>query len=77
MQRIMSDIISKYQSAYIKGRYMGTNIRLISEIIEHYDMANKSGILLMLNFKKAFDAIEWEFMFKHSFSFGPSFIRWI
>ena len=42
-------------------------------------MTNKSGILLMLDFKKAFDTIEWEFMFKalHSFNFGPSFIRWI
>ena len=31
---------------------MGTNIRLVSDIIDHYDMANKSGILLMLDFKK-------------------------
>ena len=75
----MSDIISNDQSAYIKGRYMGANIRLVSDIIERYDMANKSVTLLMLDFKKAFDTIEWDFMFKalHSFNFGPSFIRWI
>ena len=79
MLRVMSDIISYDQSAYVKGRYMGTNIRLVSDIIDHYDMTYKSGILLMLDFKKAFDTIEWEFMFKalHSFNFGPSFIRWI
>ena len=79
MRRVMSDIISNDQSAYIKGRHMGPNIRLVSDIIEHYDMANKSGILLMVDFKKAFDTTEWEFMFKalHSFNFGPSFIRWI
>ena len=79
MQIVMSDIISNDQSAYMKGRYMGTNIRLVSDIIEHYDMTNKSGILLMLDFQKAFDTIEWEFMFKtlHFFNFGPSFIRWI
>ena len=52
MQRVMSDIISYDQSAYIKGRYMGTNIRLVSDIINHYDMTNKSGILLMLDLKK-------------------------
>ena len=79
MQMVMSDIVSDDQSAYIKGRYMGTNIRLVSDIIEHFEMVNKSGILLMLDFKKAFDTIEWDFMFKalHSFNFGPSFIRWI
>ena len=57
MHRVMSDIISNDQSAYIKGRYMGTKIRLVSDIIEHYDMVNKFGILLMLDFKKAFDTI--------------------
>ena len=58
---------------------MDTNIRLVSDIIEHYDMTNKSGILLMLDFQKAFDTVEWEFMVKtlHFFNFGPSFIRWI
>ncbi len=79
MQHVMNNIISTDQSAYIKRRYMGTNIRLVSDIIEYYDITNKSGLLLMLDFKKAFDSIEWSFMFKslQFFNFGPSFIRWI
>ena len=57
MQKIMSNIISNDQCAYLKGRYMGTNIRLVSDIIDHYDRINEGGFLLMLNFKKAFDSI--------------------
>ena len=58
---------------------MGTNIRLVSDIIEYHDLSSKSGILFMLDFTKAFDTIQWDFIFKtlNYFNFGPSFIRWI
>ena len=33
----------------------------------------------MLDFEKAFDSIEWNFMYKvlDKFNFGPSFINWV
>ena len=73
MQKIMSNIISNDQCAYLKGRYMGTNIRLVSDIIDHYDRINESGFLLMLDFKKAFDSVEWNFLIKslQFFNFIP------
>ena len=79
MQAVISDITNTDQSAYIKGRYMGSNIRLVSDVIEYYDKTNNSGILLMLDFRKAFDSLGWNFLLKtlHFFNFGPSFIRWI
>ena len=79
MQNIMKNIVNTDQSAYIKGRYMGTNIRLVDDVIEYYDLASKSGILFMLDFTKAFDTLQWDFMFESLkyFNFGPSFIRWI
>ena len=54
IQLVISDITSTDQTAYIKRRYMGTNIRLVSDVIEHYNATNKSGILLMLDFQKSF-----------------------
>ena len=79
MQKIMSNIISNDQCAYLKGRYMGTNIRLVSDIIDHYDRINEGGFLLMLDFKKEFDSIEWNFLIEslQFFNFGPSFIKWV
>ena len=78
MQKVLGDIIND-QTAYIKGRYMGTNIRLVSDIIDYYDLTKKSGILLMLDFQKAFDSLEWDFLKKALIflNFGESFIRWI
>ena len=78
VQQVMGDLVSTDQSAYIRGRYMGTNIRLVNDILEYYDLFSKSGILLTLDFTKAFDTLQWDFMFKslQFFNFGPSFIQW-
>ena len=78
LQKVMAKIVNEDQTAYMRGRYMGYNIRLVSDTID-YDILNKSGILLTIDFKKAFDSLEWNFMLKilQTFNFGPSFINWI
>ena len=40
---------------------------------------NIPGILLFIDFEKAFDSLDWNFMLRslNVFSFGPSVIRWI
>ena len=40
---------------------------------------NIPGILLFIDFEKAFDSINWNFMLKclNAFGFGPGLIRWI
>ena len=37
------------------------------------------GMLLLVDFEKAFDSISWKFMFKtlNFFNFGPDLIKWI
>ena len=37
------------------------------------------GLLMLIDFKKAFDSISWDFLYKvlTRFSFGPDFIQWI
>ncbi len=79
LQTVMNNIIDYDQTAYIKGRYMGYNIRLVSDIIDYYDAMDKSGVLISIDFKKAFDSLEWKFIFKslQAFKFGQSFINWI
>ena len=47
------------QTGFIKGiRYIGQNIRLLSNLMEK----KNSGIFLFVDFEKAFDSIEWSFI---------------
>ena len=54
-------IINKNQSGYIKGRYIGDNIRSLLEVIQLAEEENLSCIVLSIDFEKAFDTISWKF----------------
>lgn len=72
--------MSKEQTAYInRSRDSGTSARLIIDIFEHYENNSEEGLLLFLDFEKAFESIEWKFLFKPlgKFNFLSNFIKWI
>ena len=77
LEKVLPHLIERDQTGYIKGRYIGENIRAISDIIEQHE--NKEGMILFLDFEKAFDSLEWEYLFKvlDIMNFGPSFLKWI
>ena len=79
LQKVIDNLINKDQTAYIKGRFIGSNARLLLDIFEYCESNNKEGILMFLDFQKAFDSVEWNFLFKtlEKFNFGQQFIRWI
>ena len=76
---IISDIVDPAQVAYVKGRFIGTNIRLVQDIFYLYNEKNLPGIIMFADFKKAFDSIEWEFLFRTltKFNIGENFKKWI
>jgi hypothetical protein len=45
----------------MKGRFIGEFTRLICDIIEKCDENNIPGVLILLDFEKAFDSVEWNF----------------
>ena len=49
------------------------SIRLINDIMEQMEEQDIPGILLLLDFRKAFDTIEWNFIQQtlSLFNFGP------
>ena len=79
LQDIINKIINPNQSAYIRGRYIRANARLILDIFEYCENFYEDGILLFLDFEKAFDSIEWNFLYKtlNKFNFRQNFIKWV
>ena len=71
-------LINNDQTGFLKGRFIGENIRLINSVVNYTATKNIPGLLLFLDFEKAFDTLEWSFIQKAliSFGFGPSFVQW-
>ena len=79
LHKVLPLIIDLDQTGFTKGRYIGENIRTIVDLIDYTSLRNKPGIILLLDFEKAFDTIKWSFIFQslQLFNFGPEFIQWI
>ena len=58
IQKILPEIIHSDQSAFVKGRWIGDSIRSINDIMEYAKEKNRAGMLLFLDFEKAFDSLE-------------------
>ena len=79
MKKVLNSLIHSSQTGFLKGRYIGENIRTIFEVIENFNDDNLPGIIFFADFEKAFDSIDHNFIFKclNYFNFGKSFIDWV
>ena len=55
-------MIYSHQTEFVKGRYIEQNVRLLEGILENTDIKKLPGIVLFMDFEKAFDTIEWSFI---------------
>ena len=79
IKSVLPSIISETQTGFLQERYIGESTRLIYDIMNHCETNNKAGLLMLIDFEKAFDSISWDFMltaFKY-FNFGDSILNWI
>lgn len=80
LKPILTECVSPNQAAFLKGRSLGDNVLLATELIKDY---NKSSCLksamLKIDIRKAFDTVCWDFVIKvlEAQQFPPMFITWI
>ena len=76
---LLPKLINEDQKGFINGRFIGENTRLIYDIINACEQQNLSGLIILIDFEKAFDSISWEFISKslEKFNFGENTIKWI
>ena len=75
----MPKIIHSNQSGYVEGRFIGETIRTIDDIMEFTKCEGIGGILAFLDFEKASDSVERNFLHKclDVFNFGADFKKWV
>jgi len=79
IKKVLPQLIHTDQTGFMKDRFIGQNIRLLCDLLEQTELENIPGILLQLDFRKAFDTIEWPMIQQvlSIFNFGVSIKRWI
>jgi hypothetical protein len=72
-------VIRPSQTGFVEGRSILDNTFLAQEAQEWAEESNQDLVLLLLDFKKAFDRIEWSFLFEAlaKLGFCPKWIRWV
>ena len=53
LQKVLPSLINSDQTGFLKGRYIGENIRTIADLIDYNSLKNKPGIILLIDIKKA------------------------
>ena len=74
-----SFLVHSDQTCGIPGRYIGENVSLLRDIVDLSSELHIPAAILSLDQEKAFDRVDWSFLFAtlEKMGFGPSFIRWV
>ena len=72
-------MIGTQQQGFQKNRFIGENTRLVYDVMYYLLQFHKPGLLILIDFEKAFDSLERSFMFQclEQYNFGKSFIKWV
>ena len=78
IKTVLDKIISRDQTGFLKSRFKGENIRLIYDLMNYTEVNQIPGLLILIDFEKAFDSISCNFIFQtlDLFNFGFSIKDW-
>ena len=76
---VLPSIISETQKGFLKNRCISENTRLLYDLMQKLDEEEGEGPLLLVDFEKAFDSLEWLFIERalNFFNFGESLRKWV
>ena len=79
IESVLPKLIHSDQTGFIKGRFVGENVRLLNDLLEFTDVRKTPGILLLIDFEKAFDTVESPFIqnVRGHFNFGQVIRKWV
>ena len=75
----LDKIIDKSQTGFVKGRQITENLCKLLDVITIVEEKDINGILVSIDFQKAFDKVEYSAIFAtmNWFNFGPRMIAWV
>ena len=64
LEKVLSDLISADQYVYVKGRNIFDAVRTIGDIMDYTKLRNLPGLMVTIDFEKAFDSLSWNVQFR-------------
>ena len=79
LKKTLNYVISDCQTGFIKGRYISESTRLIYDLLHTAEHKNIPGMLMLIDFEKAFDSLSWSFLYRvlKFFGYSENFIKWV
>jgi hypothetical protein len=79
LSKVLPDLVGKNQGAFMKGRSIHDNFKLVKESIKFLRRRKVNSMILKLDIAKAFDTVAWQFhleILQHK-GFGRRWINWM
>ena len=79
IEKVLPHLINLTQTGYVKGGFIGESIRLILDIMEYTKYKDIPRVAVFLDFEKAFDLVEWNYIQKclEATNFGLHLRQWV
>ena len=79
LEKVAEKLIHPNQTAFMKGRNIMSGIMILHEIFHETKRKKQIGVILKLDFEKAYDKIKWSFLFEclSSRGFDDQWCSWL
>jgi hypothetical protein len=79
LESVCQRLVAKEQSAFITGRYILESAVIAHEVVHSLHKSKESGVIIKLDYEKAYDRVNTEFLLKilRGRGFGELWINWI
>ena len=79
IKSVLPNLIHMDQTGFLKNRNISEILRKILDIMQYTIINDIPGLLISVDFEKAFDRVEHPALYKimQAFNFGPAIIKWV
>ena len=77
--KVIHLVVAKDQTCGVPGRDIGENVAFLRDVVSFADTFDSPVAILSLDQEKAFDRVDWGFMYAtlRKMGFGSSFLKWV